>query len=281
MTPVRVVEDAKTTRPAPPRASIRRASDFHVLRYVAGTSPIHRMWAGTKLLWFASISIGLLLWPTWYAVGVGAVMVLGGFGLARLPRGVAPRLPRWIWLLVLIGAVIAFVASGAPYVHVAGVRVGFGGLEQFARFWAITAEILGVAALVSWTTPLADLAPALGRLASPLRRIRVPVDELVGAVGLSIRCLPLLLEEGRVLSAARRSRRTAGKRAFRDLAQEAEDIIWAALSNALRRAREIAEAIEARGGVPTVAPETHEFALRDGLMLVVAAASVAAMAVLR
>jgi energy-coupling factor transporter transmembrane protein EcfT len=256
-------------------------SDFHVLRYVPGSSAVHRMWAGTKLVWFTLISIGLLLWPSWKAVGVGGVMVLGGFLVARLPRGVAPRLTRWIWLLLLVGFAIALAASGRPYLHLAHVRLGFGGLYQFTLFWCITIEVLALAFLVSWTTPLADLAPALGRLGWPLRKLRLPVDEVVGAIALSIRCLPLLLDEGRVLSAARRARRSSAKTSARELAQGLEDLIWAALSNALRRAREIAEAIEARGGVPTIAPETHRFALRDALLVVLTLAGVTGMALLR
>jgi len=103
----------------------------------------------------------------------------------------------------------------------------------------------------------------------------------VGAIALSIRCLPLLLEEGRVLSAARRARRSSTKFSPKDLSRDVEDLIWAALSNALRRAREVAEAIEARGGVPTIAPETHPFKMRDTLLLTLTVAGVAVMAVLR
>jgi energy-coupling factor transporter transmembrane protein EcfT len=84
-----------------------------------------------------------------------------------------------------------------------------------------------------------------------------------------------------VLSAARRARRSSAKPTSKELAQGLEDLIWAALSNALRRAREIAEAIEARGGVPTVAPETHPVAVRDGLLLMLTVAGVTAMALLR
>lgn len=261
--------------------SAREMSDFHVLRYVQGDSALHRMWAGSKLVWFALVSIGLLLWPTWKAAGVGAVMVLGGFLVARLPRGVAPRLPRVIWVLVLVGLVVALSAGGAPYTHLGQVRLGLGGLDEFALFWMITIEVLALAMLVSWTTPLADLAPALGRLARPLRKLGLPVDEVVGAIALSIRCLPLLLEEGRVLAAARRARRSVAKQSVREVAHGMEDLIWAALSNALRRAGEIAEAIDARGWVPTTAPETHGVARRDAVLTALTLAGVAAMALLR
>jgi energy-coupling factor transporter transmembrane protein EcfT len=259
-------------------SSARRASDFHVLRFVPGSSPIHRVWAGTKLLWFAALSLGLLLWPTWQSVGIGLAMMLAAFLVARLPRGLTPRIPKWFGYIVLFGLVLAVVAGGSPYLHLGSVKLGIGSLEQFFRFWAITLEILAAAALVSWTTPLADLAPALGRLSSPLRRLKVPIDELVGAIALAVRCLPLLLEEGRILSAARRSRQLGIQRTAKSMGQEVEDVIWTALANALRRSKELAEAIEARGGVATVAPENHKLAWRDGCALTIAAASLVAMA---
>jgi energy-coupling factor transporter transmembrane protein EcfT len=91
----------------------------------------------------------------------------------------------------------------------------------------------------------------------------------------------LLLEEARVLRAARRARRPASPRTLRELSDEAVESVFGALANAIRRAREIAEAIEARGGVPTLAPETHRFAALDVTTLVLCASAVAAMAVLR
>ncbi|MGH9169642.1 MAG: energy-coupling factor transporter transmembrane component T family protein [Acidimicrobiales bacterium] len=262
-------------------ASARRASDFHVLRYVPGESPLHKVWAGTKLVWFAALCIGLLLWPTWQAVGIGVAMMLGAFLVARLPRGITPRVPKWFLWVVAFGALLALASGGSPFLRAGALRLGFGGVGQFLRFWAITLEILAAAALVSWTTPLADLAPALGRLGRPLRHLRVPVDELVAAIGLAVRCLPLLLEEGRILSAARRSRQLGVTRTAKSMAHEVEDVIWTALANALRRSRELAEAIEARGGVATAVPEKHKLAARDGCFLALAAATMAAMALLR
>ena len=109
----------------------------------------------------------------------------------------------------------------------------------------------------------------------------MPVDELVGAIALSIRCLPLLLDEARVLRAARRARRPTNPRSWKELSEEAVEGVFGALANAIRRAREIAEAIEARGGVPTLAPETHRLGPVDAFGLAVSALSVAAMALLR
>ena len=258
-----------------------RLGEIHVVRFVPGTSPVHRLWAGSKLVALGLLSIGLLLWPSWKSIGIMGALVLVAFLAARLPRGISPRLPWWLGGVLVLGALLALVSGGKPEVHFAWLRVGLGGLGNFARFSMVGIDVLASAALLGWTTPLADLSPALGRLLGPLRHLRVPVDELVGAIALSIRCLPLLLEEARVLRAARRARRPANPRSFKELSDEAAEAVLGALANAIRRAREIAEAIEARGGVPTVAPETHPFARIDVFALALSAAGIAAMAVLR
>lgn len=259
----------------------RDLADLHVLRYVPGTSPVHRVWAGTKILAITVVSLGLILWPTWQATGLAGVVVLSAFLFARLPSGVLPRVPRWIWIMLLVGVFLALVAGGKPRVHLGGVAVGLGGLAVWTRLTLIGIEVLALAAVVSWTTPLSELAPALGRLGSPLRRLRLPVDELVSAIALGIRCLPLLIEEVRVLGAARRTRRPEPPRSMKERADALEELIYTALASALRRASEMAEAIEARGGVSRPIAETHPFKALDGAMLTVCALAVSAMGVLR
>jgi len=239
------------------------------------------MWAGTKLVALGTLSIGLLLWPSWRSVGIMGALMLVAFLAARLPKGISPRLPWWLGGVLAAGVVLALVSGGAPYVHLGSLKVGVGGLDNFALFTMLAIDVLAAAALLGWTTPLAELSPALGRLLGPLRHLRLPVDELVGAIALSIRCLPLLLEEARVLRAARRARRPTNPRSLRELSEEAVEAVFGALANAIRRAREIAEAIEARGGVPTLAPETHRFGRVDAFGLAVSALAVAAMALLR
>lgn len=263
------------------RARDLQLNEIHVVRFVPGTSPLHRMWAGTKLVALGALSISLLLWPSWKSIGIVGALVLIAFLVARLPRGISPKLPWWLGGILVAGAVIALASGGKPDVAVGSLKFGAGGISNFARFFLVGVDVLASAALLGWTTPLADLSPALGRLLGPLRHLRVPVDELVGAIALSIRCLPLLLEEARVLRAARRARRPATPRSFKELGDESVEVVFGALANAIRRARDIAEAIEARGGVPTVAPEAHGLARVDAFAFVVGALAVSAMAVLR
>lgn len=255
----------------------RRATELHLLRYVPGDSFVHRMWAGTKLIAVTAFGAVLSFKASWGAEAVLGACLAVTVGVARIPRGVAPRLPRWLWLALALGAGAALLSGGSPTVHVGGLSIGLGSLEQWARFVVLTVLLLLAAGLVGWTTPLADLAPALSRLLGPLRRLRLPVEELVVAVSLSVRCLPLLVDELRVLYAARRVRRPSAPKSAREVVEEGVDLLVCALVAATRRAREMGDAIEARGGFGAVGAPTRGLGWRDALALAVVAAVVAGM----
>jgi energy-coupling factor transporter transmembrane protein EcfT len=197
----------------------------------------------------------------------------------RVPGSAVPRLPAWIFLLLAVGATIALVSGGAPVKTIDGLRVGIGGLEAWVRFVVLAIELLLGTAIVGWTTPLAELAPAVARLAAPLRRIRVPVDELAISLALSIRCLPLVVDELRTLRDARRSRRPTAPRTAADLGQDGVELAVASLLSALRRAAELAAAIEARGGATVVRHDGRGIRRADVVALVVMACAIAGMGI--
>ena len=68
-----------------------------LLRPVPGDSVIHRLWAGTKLIVVFAISMLLSFYPGWIAIGLMAVLVVLAIWLARIPRGVLPSVPRWLY----------------------------------------------------------------------------------------------------------------------------------------------------------------------------------------
>jgi energy-coupling factor transporter transmembrane protein EcfT len=258
----------------------RRPAEIHLLRLVPGDTPVHRMWAGTKLIAVAGLSLALSLQPTWTAIAIGAGFVLLSLLVARIPVGAAPRLPRWFLVGLAIGAALSMQSSRSPNTHVFGIAVSLGGLEEWTRLTAFALVILTAAAVVSWTTPLAEVAPALVRLGSPLRRVRVPVDEWAITVALSIRCLPLLIDEVRTLAAARRLRQHdegSGGRRWRRSRGQPQDLLVTALVVSLRRAHDLADAIEARGGFGMVSDSHSRPGRRDAIAVLLLAAVVVAV----
>lgn len=251
-----------------------------LLRPLPWSSPIRRLWAGTKLLCVLGFSAALSFDPSWPAIGVIGALLLVVARLARVPASAVPRLPRWFWVLMVGGAALTLLSGGAPHLHIGGAQVGLGDLELYVRFTCLGAAILGASALTAWTTDLGDLAPAMARLGAPLRRLRMPVDEWAVVVALTVRSLPMLFDELRTLLAARRLRGRPAKRTIDTLLEDVVDIMTAALAASIRRAGEMAEAITARGGTGTLAAVDRGPGRADAVALAVAAAAILAGVVL-
>ena len=90
--------------------------------------------------------------------------------------------------------------------HLWSVDIGLGGLLNFSRITALSIVLLALGAMVSWTTNVADIAPAVSTLGRPLRWLRIPVDDWAVALALALRAFPMLIDEFRLLYAARRLR---------------------------------------------------------------------------
>ncbi|MCW2691273.1 MAG: ABC-type cobalt transport system, permease component CbiQ [Mycobacterium sp.] len=224
-----------------------------LLRPVPGGSAIHDLWAGTKLLVVLAISVLLTFYPGWVPIAAVAALVVATVWMAHIPRGTLPSIPRWLWVLLFFGGLTATFAGGRPFIDLGSLQVGLGGLSNFLRITALSIVLLGLGAMVSWTTNVAEIAPAVATLLRPLRPLRVPVDDWAVAIALALRAFPMLIDEFRILYAARRLRpkqvlpptRRARRRRW---AVEVVDLLAAAITVALRRADEMGDAITARGG---------------------------------
>ncbi|MQY24773.1 energy-coupling factor transporter transmembrane component T family protein [Nocardia aurantia] len=228
-----------------------------ILREVPVDSPVHRLWAGTKMIGAFAVSVLLMFLPSWPVLAVTVAFLIAAGLAARLPLGTLPRLPWWFWALLVVGGLINVPVGGAAVVRYVQVLV-FG------------LVLLATSFLIAWTTPMGDIAPALATLGAPLRKLRLPVDEWAVVVALTLRGLPLLLDEMRILRAARRLRPRE------NLLQRATDnplidILTAAMAVSTRRAGELGEAITARGGTGQLTARPNAPGRRDAVALAVVA----------
>lgn len=130
-----------------------------------------------------------------------------------------------------------------------------GGFVAFARITALGMVLLGLGAVVSWTTQVADIAPAIALLGRPLRWLRLPVDDWAVTIALAFRMFPMLAEEFRLLVAGRRMQPPRPEKQSR--VAEAVDLCAAVMVSALRRAAEMGDAIAARGGAGHISARSN------------------------
>ncbi|CAM4469532.1 CbiQ family ECF transporter T component [Nocardia ninae] len=228
-----------------------------LFRRVPVQSPVHDLWAGTKMIGAFLISL-LMFLPTWPVLGVMVAFLVFIGVLARIPLGTLPRLPWWFWGLLGIGGLVNAAVDGQAVL-------------RYAQTVVLGLLLVATSFLVAWTTPMSDIAPALAKLGAPLRKLKLPVDEWAVVVALTLRGLPLLMEEIRVLRAARKLR---PKNTLVALATENPliDILTAAMAVSTRRAGELGEAITARGGTGELAAYPSSPGRRDAVALIVVVA---------
>ncbi len=252
----------------------RRSKSVVMLVPVPGRSAIHDLWAGTKLLVVFGVSVLLTFYPGWVAIGLVATLLTAAVRIARIPRGAVPAIPRWLWVLLALGFVTAALAGGAPTISIGNFNVGFGGALNFLRITALSVVLLGLGAMVSWTTNVAEIAPAVATLGRPLKLLRIPVDEWAVALALALRAFPMLIDEFQVLYAARllRPNRIPSRRRARVKQQSRGmiDLMAAAVVVTLRRADEMGDAITARGGIGQLSASPARPRLADWVTLAIA-----------
>jgi energy-coupling factor transporter transmembrane protein EcfT len=118
--------------------------------------------------------------------------------------------------------------------------------------------------------------------------LRIPIDDWSVALALALRTFPMLIDEFRVLRAARRLRPKqippAPRARLRRLAEDVTDLMVAVVTVTLRRADEMGDAISARGGAGQISAAPSQPKLADWLalsiVLAVCAAALAAQLVL-
>lgn len=246
-----------------------------LLRPIPGTSVIHELWAGTKMITVFAVSLLLAFYPGWIPIALMAALLLLTARLAHIPAAALPSIPRWLWILLAIGGITAALGGGEPVVQLWSLSLEAGGLLKFLRFTSLSIVLLGWGAMVSWTTNVADVAPAVSTLGRPFRALGIPVDDWAVALALSLRAFPMMIDEFRLLYAARRLRprpvQPDGSRRRRR-GPEIVDMMAAGVTVALRRADEMGDAITARGGTGQISAAPSRPAAADWVALGIVAA---------
>lgn len=273
--------------------------------YLPGASPAHRLRARTKLLlliWLAGSFFVANHRQFHYGVYSVAFSIIAlALILARVDMGYIWRRLRVLVILLAIGIPFSLMWTpgdtwhtfGPLVLHFAHVHIDLGPLQFSASqlnlpigpivvtydgiwftisFTAIFLLLyLGSITLTLTTSPVA-LAEGIVLLLRPLRRLRMPVEEFGLMTLISLRFVPVLVQETEQLVKAQISRGadfTTGSLAAR--VRRLGTLLVPLVQGALRRAEGLSSALEARGyGVTGNATLLHEGPLRifDWLALI-------------
>jgi biotin transport system permease protein len=191
--------------------------------YQPGTSLLHRLPAGWKLLAMGLAIVGIVLLQAPWQLGVAALAVVGGFALARIPARVTwSQLWPMRWFLLFIAV----------------FQVIFTGWERALMTCGTLLLTVAIAALITLTTRVTEMLDVCQRLLGPLRRFGVDPDRAGLVLALTIRCIPLMVEIVGAVSQARKARGAGFS---------LRALVVPSVVRALRRADAIGDALTARG----------------------------------
>lgn len=242
--------------------------DITIGQYYPVDSTIHKLDARVKLIATFVFMISLFVvnkfWP--YAIVLVSLAII--IKMSKIPnkyiiKGLKPL--RWIVLFTFV--MNLFFLPGDVIWSFGFLRITSQGLNQ-AIFMAIRLVflVLGTSLLTLTTTPM-DLTDGIERLFKPLNKVGFPVHELAMMMTISLRFIPVLLDETDKIMKAQMSRGADFE--SKNIIRRAKNLIPLLVPlfvSAIRRAEELAAAMEARcyrGGINRTKMKTVKMVKRD------------------
>ena len=257
--------------------------DITLGRCVRAESPIHRLDPRTKFLSALALMIAALSSPhipplLLFCTFLGVAIPLSGLPPALALKNLRP----FIWLFFFTFALHALLTPGQllwpiPYTDLAITREG---LIRGAFFTLRLAAVVVTAALMTLTTAPLELTEGLERLLNPLRRFGFPAHELAMMVTISLRFIPVLIDEAERLRKAQLARGADFSGGPIRRARSLIPLLVPLFISAFDRADRLALAMESRcyrGGIDRTSYHELRFARRDliaGLTVVAVVAAI-------
>jgi energy-coupling factor transport system permease protein len=219
-----------------------------IAQYYPGSSLLHRLDPRAKFIAVSALAVSLFVRDSFAGLAVFAVAgsvayVLSGVPAAWFWRAFRPLL----WLIVLTFLAQILFAPGEPFFSFWFVHLSWRGLELAAFLSLRLVVLVLIGSVLTLTTPPLALTDGLAWLGRPLRRLRVPTDELALMVTIALRFIPTLLVELDQIMRAQRARgadfRTGG---LLRRAKALVPVLIPLFVLSFRRADELALAMEAR-----------------------------------
>lgn len=261
---------------------------------------LHHLDPRVKLVWLMTFLAAPLLANPWWRLGIVGLLMLLTL-LTAIPWRVWRQQMGWLFFLaVLVFIITSFTPDGlavtsqprlpdanlalppaTDYQYVLFKRVLFNdtqflitrrSLELGVRVSTLIFTLIYSTNLYLLTTAPEEITLALDRLMTPLRRFKLPVTEVVLTLTLSLRFIPLVLEEVQNLIRSIRTRAINWQKlGIKQSIQIWLMVVETLLENLLLRAEQIATAMEVRG---FTSPNEHQvqwnqlrLRLRDWLAL--------------
>ncbi len=251
-----------------------------IAQYYPGGSVIHRLDPRCKFVAVTSVAVALFVRDSFLGLAVFAAAAATAYALSGVPVSWFWRAFRpLLWLVGLTFLAQLLFAPGEPVFSLGFLHVSRSGLELAAYLSLRLVVLVLIGSVLTLTTPPMDLTDGLVWLGAPLRRLRVPTDELALIVTIALRFIPTLLAEVDTIMRAQRARGVDfSGGGVRQRVRNLVPVLVPLFVVSFRRADDLALAMEARcyrPGIKRTRLHPLHAGWGDALLLTVTAAVIA------
>jgi energy-coupling factor transport system permease protein len=219
-------------------------------QYLNLGSPIHRLDPRVKIIATGLLMFTLLGTRNFSGLGIALLAAAIIQSVARIPLGYTLRGMRLLFstmLIIFTLQLVLFNAPTNPWWQWSIFSLSWDGLRQGLLTLGRVLLLYYFTSTLMFTTALMDLADAMEIMLDPLKRLRVPVNELVMTFVIALKFVPLLVAELERLIKARMAR---GERfdqgGFIERGRKVGQVLIPLFVNALARAEVLTTAMNAR-----------------------------------
>jgi energy-coupling factor transport system permease protein len=234
---------------------------FVIGEYLPSDSILHRLDPRTKLIGMVLMLVAVFYPSTWLGAASSLFVVTGIAAAARAGWKIwIQALLRFLWMLLIVFAVNLFSRGEGRPVTALGHELPFTweGIQTSFLFTVQIALAVTLSMTLTFTTSAREIIKATERIARPLKRLGLPVEEFSMVLLLALRFIPLLQLELQMIIDGQKSRGVefdSGSMVTR--AYNLIAVLVPALTSVLTRADLLATAMLARGFLPGADRSTY------------------------
>lgn len=177
-------------------------------QYIPGDSFIHRMDPRSKLISAVWFIVLIFMASTWWTYGLLVAVVLFSTTLSNIPLKFYLNSLKPLALLLLITVVFQLMFSQGETIlfEFGWVSITQEGLINAVKIILRFVLIVIMSTILTLTTTPLEIADGIESLLNPLKKLKVPVQEIALILSISLRFVPTLMQETEKIMNAQRAR---------------------------------------------------------------------------
>jgi energy-coupling factor transport system permease protein len=216
--------------------------------YIEGDTLLHRADPRTKIILTMLLMVYFVVIRSYYQFAIAVFFTIFILTGTKVHIRYAIKNIKPLFLIILITGLINMVTTkGSTALDFGFFKITYEGISLTVKMTLRLSLIIVNASMISFTTTPITVTDAIERLLGGLKRFKVPVHEVAMMMSLSLRFIPILVEETDKLMKAQASRGAEfDQGGIIKRSKSYIPLLIPLLAGAFRRAEELAIAMEAR-----------------------------------